>query len=263
MARLAVRPSTDGPKVRLGILWFFLALAAVTAGRWPTAVLWGLVAVLAARELLVVWWPWTGEGARGRSDARPPAAVVGVAALLTAAVPAAAALGTGLTGGALLLVVLALAAIAAGARVGAAGLSTAEAAALAVAVLLPAVPAAAVVLVVGSHLWAGLFLVVAVSLYDAGCFIGGADSGSLAEGPITGIIGVLAVTFTMSMFQAPPFDSLSAAVVGGICALACPVGQWVTSAFLPSVDAPCRAVRRLDTYVLSAPMFLGAAWLLG
>ncbi|HMU80041.1 MAG TPA: hypothetical protein PKC57_07275, partial [Microthrixaceae bacterium] len=57
IARLAVRPSVEGPKVRLGILWFFVALAAVTAGRGPTAVLWGLLAALAARELLVLWWP--------------------------------------------------------------------------------------------------------------------------------------------------------------------------------------------------------------
>ncbi|UDY34009.1 hypothetical protein [Dermatobacter hominis] len=262
MARLAVRPSSTGPKVRLGILWFFVALAAVTAGRWPTAILWGLVAALAARELLVVWWPYAGGGSRPDPEARPSAAVVGVAVVLTVLVPAAAALGTGFAGGVLLLVVLGLAAVSIAGRVGAAGLTSGEASALAVAVLLPAVPAAAVVLVVGAHLWAGLFLVAAVSLYDAGCFIGGADSSSLLEGPVTGVIGVLAVTFTMAMFQAPPFDSASAAVVGGVCVLACPIGQWVASAFLPTVDAPCRAVRRLDTYLLTAPVFLVAAWTL-
>jgi hypothetical protein len=107
-----------------------------------------------------------------------------------------------------------------------------------------------------------LFLVLAVSLYDAGCYIGGAESSSLLEGPVTGVVGVLAVTFTMAMFQAPPFDALSAAIVGMACAVACPVGQWVASAFLPSVDAPARALRRLDAYIVAAPVFVCAGWIL-
>jgi hypothetical protein len=184
------------------------------------------------------------------------------AVVLAVLTPAAAALGTGFAGAVLLLVAVVLAIVALAGRAGAAGLTSGAAAALAIAVVLPTVPAAAVVLVVGSHLWAGLFLVAAVSLYDAGCYIGGAESSSLVEGPVTGIIGVLAVTFTMAMFQAPPFDAASAAAVGAVCALACPVGQWVTSAFLPAVDSPCRAVRRLDTYLLSAPVFLVATWTL-
>lgn len=187
--------------------------------------------------------------------------MLGVAVLAVAA-PAAAAFGTGLAGGVLLLVVVALVVITAAGAAGVADLTVARASSVAVAVLLPTVPATAVVLVVGTHLWAGLFLVLAVSLYDAGCFVGGAESASLLEGPVTGVIGVLAVTFTMAMFQAPPFDTASAALVGGLCAVACPVGQWVTSAFLPSADSPCRAVRRLDTYVVAAPLFLAATWAL-
>lgn len=269
IARLAVRPSAEGPKVRLGILWFFLALAAVTAGRGPTAVLWGLLAALAARELLVLWWP-IAVSVGGAPSPRPadgaasgvPGGLVLGAVVLAVATPAAAAFGTGLAGGVLLLVVLALGAIIAAGAAGVADLTVPRASALAVAVLLPAVPATAVVLVVGAHLWAGLFLVLAVSLYDAGCFVGGAESSSLLEGPVTGIVGVLAVTFTMSVFQAPPFDTASAALVGGLCALACPVGQWVASAFLPTPDAPCRSLRRLDTYIVSAPVFLAAAWAL-
>lgn len=263
LARLAIRPSSTGPKVRLGVLWFFLALAAVTAGRWPTAILWGLVAVLAGRELLILWWTGAPDGRVSGSDrVSPPPGVVAVVAGLILVVPAAAAVGTGLSGAALLLVVVALAAFSVMGRAGAAGLTTAQAGAIAIAVLVPAVPAAAVVLVVGAHLWAGLFLVLAVSLYDAGCFIGGAESSSLVEGPVTGIIGVLAVTFTMAMFQAPPFDTTSAAIVGGLCAVACPVGQWAASAVLPSADSPARALRRLDTYIVAAPVFLGAAWVL-
>lgn len=263
MARLAVHPAASGPKIRLGILWFFLALAAVTAGRWPTAILWGVVAALASRELVSLWWNADGAGTAGGSpQGSAPAAVVALAVVLTPAVPAAAAFGTGFAGAVLMLVTLALAAVAIASRVGTAGFTPAQASTLAVAVLLPAIPAAAVVIAVAGHLWAGLFLVLAVSLYDAGCFIGGADSSSLLEGPVTGVVGVLAVTFTMAMFQAPPFDGLSAAIVGLACAVACPVGQWVASAFLPSVDAPARALRRLDAYIVAAPVFVCAGWIL-
>lgn len=278
MARLAVHPAAGGPKIRLGILWFFLALAAVTAGRWPTAILWGVVASLASRELVSLWWSADGDGAAGAGTSggskadRPqgagtvqgsaPAAVTALVVVMTLAVPAAAALGTGFAGAVLMLVTVALAAVAIASRVGTVGFTPAQASTLAIAVLLPAVPAAAVVIAVAGRLWAGLFLVLAVSLYDAGCYIGGADSSSLLEGPVTGVVGVLAVTFTMAMFQAPPFDALSAAIVGMACAVACPVGQWVASAFLPSVDAPARALRRLDAYIVAAPVFVCAGWIL-
>jgi len=275
MARLAVHPAATGPKIRLGILWFFLALAAVTAGRWPTAILWGVVAALASRELVSLWWsidsgaaPGGGSSAGGASQAAAseqpsaPVSVVWLAIVMTIVVPAAAALGTGFAGAVLLLVTVVLAAVVVAARSGAVGLTPDQASTLAIAVVLPAVPAAAVVIAVAGHLWVGLFLVLAVSLYDAGCFVGGADSSSLLEGPVTGIVGALAVTFTMAMFQAPPFDAASAAIVGVACAAACPVGQWVASAFLPGVDAPARALRRLDAYIVAAPVMVVAAWVL-
>ena len=275
-SRRGFRPATDGPKVRFGILWFFLALAAVTAGRGPAAALWGIVGAAAAWELLGVWWPGgSGSGSAGRSGSAPdapdgaPFGLSVLAAAVVLSVAAAAAFGTGIAGAALVVVAASLGvavAMAGSTRRSSAGSSSAldrgEVTALSVAVLLPAMTVAAVVLVVGAHLWTGLFLVMAVSLYDAGFFVGGADSVSSIEGPVTGIVGVLAVTFTMAMFQAPPFDAASAAVVGVACAAACPAGQWITTRCLPAPDAPARALRRLDAYVLSAPVFLVAAWAL-
>lgn len=265
------------------MLWFFLALAAVTAGRGPTAVLWGAIGGAAAWELLSLWWPRSSRRsnatARERTDGssavrlEETAAPFGVgllAAALVVVVAGAAALGTGIVGAVLVVVAgaLGVAFLFAGSSAGRSrsggpsGLRRGEVAAFAVAVLLPALTVAAVVLVVGAHLWTGLFLVTAVSLYDAGFFVGGAESASSLEGPVTGIVGVLTVTFTMAMFQAPPFDAVSAAVVGVVCAAACPAGQWITTRCLPSADAPARAVRRLDAYVLSAPVFVVAGWIL-
>jgi hypothetical protein len=259
--RLTVRPDISGPRVRVGILWFFVAMAAATAGRWPSGILWAVVAGVAAREVLAAWTGSSATGATGSpgastADGDPAAtgAFGWVAACLAAAVPLAAAVGVGAAGAALVLVTLVAWAL--GALSGEDGPNLA----LVVAVVLPAVAAGAVVVVVASQLWAGLFLILAVSMYDAGNFVSGAEASSRVEGPVTGILGVLAVTFTMATFQAPPFDTASAWIVGGLVAVACPVGQWVTSAFLPRADARAPALRRLDAYLVAAPIFLAGVW---
>ena len=124
--------------------------------------------------------------------------------------------------------------------------------------------AASVVLTVRSGLWAGIFLIGAVSMYDAGSFLAGAESSSRLEGPVVGGVGALAVTFTLAVFQAPPFDTLSAAVTGFMVAVSCPIGQFVASAFLPEPDARrARSLRRIDAYLLAAPLFLASVWLQG
>jgi hypothetical protein len=255
--RFVVRPDIAGPRVRLGVLWFLVAMAAATAGRWWTGVLWAVVAGAAGRSAVLAW----ADPQRAEPDARaagtgwPVATLAWVVAVLAAVVPLAAAAGTGLAG--LALVVVSLVALALSsfeARSGGPGTG------VVVGIVLPAVTAASVVLVVGTQLWAGLFLILAVSLYDAGNFVMGAESSSRLEGPISGIVGVLAVTFTMATFQAPPFDTATAWIAGGVVAVACPVGQWVTSAFLPGPDAPARPLRRIDAYILAAPLFLAGVW---
>ena len=256
LGRFMVRPDIAGPRVRVGVLWFLVAMAAATAGRWWTGVLWAVMAGAAGRELLLAWsFRQDAPDAAGSRLSDPVALLVAAGAAL---VPLAAAAGTGIAGITLVLVTL-----------GAVGLGmlggSDDRAPMApvIAVVLPAVTAGAVVLVVRSELWAGLFLILAVSLYDAGNFVAGAESSSRLEGPITGMVGVLAVTFTMATFQAPPFDMASAWIIGGVVMVACPVGQWVTSAFLPDPRSPVRAMRRLDTYVLAAPLFLAGVWAVG
>lgn len=242
------------------MLWFFVATAAATAGRWWTGLLWAVLAGAAAREVLSCWSaPGRGNDVEptGSSRSSGPIAELAVAVVvaLAAAVPLAAAAGVGTAGAVLTGATLAAAA--------AALVGRGPGMAAVVAVVLPAVAAASVVLVVADQLPAGLFLILAVSLYDAGDFVSGAESPGRWEGPVTGIVGVMAVTFTMATFQIPPFDTTTAWIVGGITAVACPIGQWVTSAFLPTATAPTRAMRRLDAYVLAAPLFLAAVWTVG
>jgi hypothetical protein len=255
--RFVARPDTAGPRVRIGVLWFLMAMAAATAGRWWTGVLWAVVAGAAGRSAVLAW--------ADPDDAHPTAEAAGtgwpvgtlgwIVAVMAAAVPLAAAAGTGIAG--LVLVLVSLGALALGSFEARSG---GPAPGVLVGAILPGVTAGAVVLVVGAQLWAGLFLVLAVSLYDAGNFVMGAESSSRLEGPISGIVGVLAVTFTMATFQAPPFDTATAWIAGAVVAVACPVGQWVVSAYLPRPDAPARPLRRIDAYVLAAPLFLAGVW---
>jgi hypothetical protein len=258
---LGVHPDTSGPRVRLGILWFLVAMAAATAGRWWSGVLWAVVAGLAARELLVAWssavkGPAAVDSPEGEEGpTRPIAWLLWTVVGLAAVVPVALAAGTGLGG--LVLAVVALVSLALGRSTAPDGPGMA----VPIAVVLPAIAAGCVVVVVAAQLWAGLFLISAVSLFDAGNYVAGAESSSRFEGPVTGIVGVLAVTFTMATFQAAPFDTLSAAIVGTLVAVACPVGVWATSALLPGADVHVRAVRRLDAYLIAAPVFVVGVWL--
>lgn len=250
VAGYLVRPSTDGPRVRLGILWFILAVGSVVAGRWALLALWGLVAATAAWQLARVWLDATGRVGAPSFSAQ-------LAAVAAAVLVSAASIGTSLAGLALIVVPLAI--------VGATMLSgrkPAAAGAAVIAAVLSSVPAMSVVLVARAETWAALFLVFAVSFYDAGYFIGAAESSSRLEGPVTGGIGLLAVTFTASAFEAQPFDRATAWIAGAMILFACPLGQMLTSAELPRRDADVPAMRRLDAYVVSAPLMLGAVWAL-
>lgn len=256
LAGLLTPPQTQGPRVRLGVLWFFLALAAVTSGRWWTAALMAVLAALAAAQTMRAWAAALAPGATVAElpDLRtlPLAAAAGAAA-----VPLAAAWGTGLAG-----VVLALVAVVSGA-----GMTRRDergrptlAAALAAATVIPAIAASSVVLAVRVDVWAGVAIVVGVSLFDAGSFLLGAEASSKWEGPVAGIIGALAVVFTMSTLQVGGIDRLGWWVAGAAMAFTCVIGLWVVSWALPSPTAWVPAMRRLDAYLVAGPVFVGLLW---
>jgi hypothetical protein len=71
---------------------------------------------------------------------------------------------------------------------------------------------------------------------------------------------LLAVTFAASAFEAQPFDRATAWMAGVMILLACPLGQMLTSAELPRPGMDVPAMRRLDAYLVAAPLMLGAVW---
>lgn len=253
---LLAPPQTQGPRVRVGVLWFFLALAAVTSGRWWTGGLMAALAALAAAQTMRAWAAVLTPGAT--PEERPELRTLPLAAAAGgAAVPLAAAWGTGLAG--VVLVVVGIVSGAGMARRDDHGRPT-LAAALASATVLPAIAASSVVLAVRIDVWAGVAIVVGVSLFDAGSFLLGADASSKWEGPVAGIIGALAVVFTMSTLQVGGIDRLEWWIAGTAMALTCVAGLWVVSWALPSATAWAPAMRRLDAYLVAGPVFVGLLW---
>lgn len=254
---LLVSPDITGPRVRLGVLWFLLALAAITSGRLWTSVLCASVAALSGSQMVAVWGRPRRRGERRRRDPgsrRAPGEALPVDRLIAAvgagALPLLAGYGTGSLGAGLVaipLVVVIIHALRGGTFVTA--LPTL------MGVIVPGIAAASIVLVVRVDLWAGLFLVMTVSMYDAGSFLHGAESPSRWEGPVAGIIGVFAVTFTMSVFHPTPFTAVTVALSGAVIAVSCPLGQMLASKMLPTPEARARGLRRLDAYLVAGPAF--------
>ncbi|MEZ5311967.1 MAG: hypothetical protein R2735_15510 [Microthrixaceae bacterium] len=72
--RLLVEPDITGPRVRMGVLWFLLAMAAVTSGRMWISLLLGAVSALAGYQITKAWGPRGVNARRGPSaqGARTP-----------------------------------------------------------------------------------------------------------------------------------------------------------------------------------------------
>ncbi|MGI9579177.1 MAG: hypothetical protein ACR2OH_13330 [Microthrixaceae bacterium] len=247
---LLARPDSSGPRVTLGLVWFVVAVAAVFLGRWAVLALWGTLAALAALQVGRVW----AEQPKGSAMPTWAPAMAAVAAFLCVA---AATIGTALGGIALIsLPIVVVMVVTLGGR------KPVAASGAVIGLVLAAVPAMSIVLIAREGWQPALFVVAAVSFYDAGYFIGAAESSSRLEGPVTGAIGALAVTFAASAFETAPFDRVTAWVAGAILVLACPLGQMLVSAELPSPTVKAHAMRRLDSYLVAGPLMLGSVWAL-
>jgi len=236
----------DGPRIRLGLAWFAAAAAGTAISPLTAAIVYGVAAGLAARQVVRAWGsvPWQADMAAGL-------AALPVLAALAGTVPAIGSL-------ALVVVVAGVAACAPdGARIP--GLQGRVAAAgIVVVATLAGVAGAALVLVRSQSVTAALVLVLLVSLYEAGDYIVGSGASNFVEGPLAGATTAVVAGFPLTLILVEPFDVAGLPLLAFVAAC-CPLGQMVASAMLPRPGAPASALRRVDTLLVLAPLWAAAS----
>jgi hypothetical protein len=244
--RLAVVYDIDGPRVRLGVGWFALALAGVFAGPISAALIYGVAAGWAARQVVRAWGSvsWQADVATGLG-------AVPVLAALGGTRPLIAALCVGV------LVAIGAACTPGGERLTGRG---GRAAALGILLLaiVPSVGAASMVLVRGDSRASAVVLFLLVSAYEMGDFVVGSGASNPVEGPLAGITTALLVGVPLAVLLVYPFEDAGAPLLG-FAAAACPFGQIVASGLLPDAGTSAPALRRIDTLLVLGPLWAAAS----
>lgn len=240
--RYAVPHDIDGPKVRLGLLWFLAAFGALAIGPLPAAVVYGGAAAAAAAQTARAW-------RRRRVPASEPAA-----ALLAAAMSVGACLGAGGAGlGLLAGVGVALVVATGDAR--SPNPSVADAGWTIQCGLLPGAAAMSMVLLARLDQGSAIALLLLVSAYETGDFLVGTGARNPYEGPAAGLAAIVVITFILSTLPISALSFGEAWLFGGLVGLLAPAGQVVASGLLPSAGSPATALRRLDSLLLAAPVW--------
>lgn len=237
----------DGPKVRLGVVWAALSFVAVLLGPVATALVFAPVALGAAGQATRSW---------RRSDRRPyrPVAVIGavVCALAGSAGP---------------LAVVAAAAFASVAAVTAEQLRFGGRAwdarvTIAITVIVGVGAATPALVVEQLGLIPAIVLVSSVHVVDASTFIVGSGARSRWEGPVAGAASAAAFSVAVAALFVPPFRGSSPWVLGALVATGVPAGAIVATTLLGRREAPAPALRRLDGYLVTGPVWILAGRLL-
>lgn len=113
----------------------------------------------------------------------------------------------------------------------------------------------AVVLVRNESMLPALLLVLMASAYEAGDYVIGSGGWTPLDGPLAGMVAFILVGFPASAVWMEPFDVMKVWVLV-VAALTCVFGQWMASATLPKAGAKAPALRRVDTLLVLAPMWL-------
>lgn len=249
--RLAVPYPTDGPKVTFGVLWFALLIGAVLLGSYfddpaiasvAVAGVAAPVAGLAGLQTGNAWFP-NLQATRGWTAAA--AYLTGLAGFYGPwGVVVGATLGV--------IVVLFYLVLYRGHRRSAAQLFDV----LFRSTIPVGVAVASLAALASVGVGAQVSLILLVSAYEAGDFIVGTGASNAFEGPLAGVVTMGAVTFLLFLVQPAPFDATSVLLFALLAAICCPLGQIMASGLLPRGNAWAPALRRLDSYLLAAPIWL-------
>ena len=243
--RYRIHYDVEGPRVRLGILWFAGAMVALAAGLLTTTVFDAVAFAAAGSHTLRTW--------RARGAAVDPRVALGGVAIVVVA----GGIGPQLMGVAVLVLAggaVALAASELGEGDGAAQ-AVGRASLVLQSSLAPAVAGGCLVLLADLEVWAAVSLVVLASAYETGDYLIGSGSANALEGPLAGSAAVLVVTMVVAALGVPPFDLGEAMAFGLLVAPGAVAGQLVASAMLPHSRAYAPALRRIDSLLLVAPLW--------
>jgi len=240
--RYAVVYDIDGPRVRLGILWFTAASIALVLGPLTAAIVYGAAAAVAAMQTARAW---------RRRKQRPNR-------LVAAGAAGGMALGACLdAGGAGLAVLAGTAAAVAVATVDPKSRNPAVVdAGWTIQCSLPVgLAAMSMVLLTRLDQGSAIALLLLVSAYETGDYLVGSGARNPFEGPVAGIAAVTVLTFIVSTLSVSAFDVGQAWLFGAAVAVLVPLGQLFASALLPKAAARASALRRLDSLLLAGPVW--------
>jgi hypothetical protein len=233
----AVRHDVEGPKVRLGVVWFGLSVGACALSPLALAVVLSAAAALAADQVVRLH-AVDGSSAPLLEDPARLVAVLGAASL-----PLAASQGVDTLAAALMAtVVLTMVA------------TTGHAALPILAVSSLGMAAASPLLLHRLGMAAALFLLLLIAAYDAGDFLVGTGAGTSWEGPAAGVAAVAVVGFAAVVIAPPPLEEEGAATLALVVALLAPLGPPLASMLVGDGVTPARFVRRLDSLLLAGPI---------
>lgn len=247
--RWRIHYDIDGPRVRLGIVWFAGAAVAFALGLVGVVLYFGVAFAAAAAHSLRTW--------RARGHAVDPTVALGSTALVVVA----AGFGPNTMG--IGMIVLVGIAVAASARVGAAGETERDPSSVigrAGTVLQTTLPTAlaggCLVLLADVEIWAALSLIVLASAYETGDYLIGSGAANAYEGPLAGAAAVLVTALAIAAIGVPPFGGVAQSLAFGVAVAPLAFGgQMLGSAVLPHSRAFAPALRRVDSLLLAAPLW--------
>ncbi len=244
---LALLPTADvdGPRVRLGLAWAVVTVAATMAGPFVATSVFVVVALGAAGQACRSW--------RGlpRRPLRP------VAILGAPAVTVAALLGP-------LAVVAVAVAVAVAAVVGCRmrPVPADERITIAIAVLIGVGAACPTLLLTRLGLVPALVFLLSIHAWDAGAFIVGSGARSRWEGPVAGLATVGALSLAVAALLVPPFRGASPWILAGVVGFLAPAGTAVATALLGRRVAAVPVLRRIDALLVAGPVWAAVGKLL-
>ncbi|MGI9596708.1 MAG: hypothetical protein ACR2QK_11140 [Acidimicrobiales bacterium] len=242
---------TDGPKITFGVLWFVLLIGAVLLGSYfddpaiSSLAIAGVAAPVAGLAGLQTGNAWFPHQPATRGWTAAAAYLTGIAGFYG---PWGVVIGIAIG----LIVLLFYLVLYRGHRRTASQLFD-----VLVRSAIPAGIAVASLAALGSAgTGAQVSLILLVSAYEVGDFIVGSGSSNAVEGPLAGLVALGAVTFLLFLILPAPFDATSILAFAALAGLCCPLGQILASGLLPRGNAWAPALRRLDSYLLAAPLWL-------